>query len=44
MQLFLWPSPVNRCVLEALYFTAEDTPGLTMYELRESSHLDVPVL
>ena len=42
--VILWPSPVNRRVLEALYFTADDTPDLTVYELLESSHFDATVL
>src|SRR5487761_498174 len=42
--VILWPSPVNRRVLEVLYLTAEGTPGVAVYELRESSHLDTPVL
>jgi hypothetical protein len=42
--VILWPSPVNRRALAALCWSAEGTPGLRVYELHESSHLDVPVL
>ncbi len=37
--VILWPSPFNRRVVEVLYSTAEGT-GATVYELRESTHLD----
>jgi hypothetical protein len=42
--VILWPSPANPRVLEAPHLTAEGTPGVTVYELRESNYLDAPVL